>query len=70
MTRAKVSSDTVQGFETMLINYFAQDSLIEAGLPDVKYFATALNLSPTICPTFEKVYWQNYPGTYSSSADR
>ena len=56
MTRAKVSSDVVQGFETMLINYFAQGSLIETGLPDVKYFATALNLSPNYLSDLLKRY--------------
>lgn len=46
MTRVKVSSDTVENFERLLNDYFAQDSLIETGLPDVKYFASRLNLSP------------------------
>ncbi|WP_057940252.1 helix-turn-helix domain-containing protein [Algoriphagus resistens] len=45
-TRKKVSNDTVQKFEKILNDYFAQDSLIETGLPDVKYFASNLNLSP------------------------
>lgn len=45
-TRKKVSNDTVQKFEKLLIDYFAQESLIEMGLPDVKYFASNLNLSP------------------------
>jgi AraC family transcriptional activator of pobA len=46
ITRAKVNHDIVQQFETALLNYFSQDSLINAGLPDVKYFASRLNLSP------------------------
>lgn len=45
-TREKVSSDVVQQFETLLYNYFNQDSLIHTGLPNVKYFADRLNLSP------------------------
>lgn len=44
-TRAKVSNDIVQRFEKSLKEYFAQDTLIKAGLPDVKYFAAKLNLS-------------------------
>jgi AraC-like DNA-binding protein len=45
-TRAKVNSDVLQQFETLLNDYFAQSSLIESGLPGVKYFASKLNLSP------------------------
>lgn len=45
-TRVKVSNDIVQRFEKSLKEYFAQDTLIEVGLPDVKYFAAKLNLSP------------------------
>ncbi|MBB6273865.1 AraC-like DNA-binding protein [Pedobacter cryoconitis] len=44
-TRAKISNDIVQRFEKSLKEYFAQDTLIKAGLPDVKYFAAKLNLS-------------------------
>lgn len=44
-TRAGVSKDLVQRFETLLNDYFAQD-LTETGLPDVKYFAGKLHLSP------------------------
>jgi len=46
LTRAKVNSDVVQQFETLLKDYFAQSTLIESGLPNVKYFASRLNLSP------------------------
>lgn len=46
LTRIKVNHDTVQQFESALLNYFSQDSLINAGLPDVKYFASILKLSP------------------------
>ena len=45
-TRAKVNSDVLQRFETLLRDYFSQSSLIETGLPSVKYFASRLNLSP------------------------
>ena len=45
-TRAKVNSDVVQQFEKLLRDYFSQSTLIEAGLPNVKYFASRLNLSP------------------------
>lgn len=46
LTRVKVSNDTLENFERLLNGYFAQDTLIETGLPDVKYFASRLNLSP------------------------
>lgn len=45
-TREKVSNDIVQRFEKLLNAYFSQDTLIKIGLPDVKYFADKLNLSP------------------------
>ncbi|OCX51618.1 transcriptional regulator [Mucilaginibacter sp. PPCGB 2223] len=45
-TRAKVNSDVVQQFEKLLKGYFAQSTLIDAGLPNVGYFASRLNLSP------------------------
>lgn len=45
-TRAKVNSDILQQFEKLLKDHFAQDTLIETGLPSVKYFASKLNLSP------------------------
>jgi len=45
-TRAKVNADVVQQFEKLLKDYFSQSTLIETGLPNVKYFASRLNLSP------------------------
>jgi AraC family transcriptional activator of pobA len=45
-TREKVNSDVVQAFEKLLKGYFAQDTLINSGLPNVSYFAGKLNLSP------------------------
>ena len=46
LTRAKASNDLVEKFDRMITDYFAKDSLIESGIPDVKYFASQLNLSP------------------------
>lgn len=45
LTRIKASNDIVEKFDRILNDYFAQDTLIESGLPDVKYFASRLNLS-------------------------
>jgi AraC-like DNA-binding protein len=45
LTRAGASRDIVQQFDRLLADYFAQESLIEAGVPDVKYFASRLHLS-------------------------
>lgn len=45
-TRTRVNSDIVQQFEKLLKDHFAQNTLIESGLPSVKYFAAKLNLSP------------------------
>lgn len=44
-TRSKTNADIVQQFEKILKEYFAQNSLIETGIPNVKYFAKKLNLS-------------------------
>ncbi|RFM26258.1 helix-turn-helix domain-containing protein [Deminuibacter soli] len=46
LTRAKSGNDIVQRFERLLHACFAQDTLIATGLPDVKYFASQLNISP------------------------
>lgn len=46
LTRGKVNKDIVQRFENLLNDYFAQTELINVGLPDVKFFAAQLNLSP------------------------
>ena len=45
LTRVKISNDTLEKFERLLNDYFAQPSLIESGVPDVGYFASRLNLS-------------------------
>ncbi len=45
-TREKVNTDVVQAFERLLKNHFAQDTLINSGLPGVKQFADQLHLSP------------------------
>jgi AraC family transcriptional regulator, transcriptional activator of pobA len=56
LTRAKVNNDLVQRFEAELKDYFANDVLIETGLPDVKYFASQLNLSPNYLSDLLKRY--------------
>jgi AraC family transcriptional regulator, transcriptional activator of pobA len=45
LTRSKDSHDVVQKFERLLTDYFSAESLIDRGLPDVKYFASHLHLS-------------------------
>ncbi|MBB6126208.1 helix-turn-helix domain-containing protein [Mucilaginibacter lappiensis] len=45
-TREKVNIDVVQEFEKLVRNYFAQETLINSGLPNVSYFASRMNLSP------------------------
>ena len=45
-TREKVNTDVVQAFERLVKDCFAQDTLINSGLPGVKIFAERLNLSP------------------------
>ncbi len=45
-TREKVNSDIVQQFEKLLKDYFARETLINSGLPNVGYFASRMNLSP------------------------
>lgn len=56
LTRGKASQDIVQQFERLLSDHFAQDSLIEAGLPDVKYFASQLHLSGNYLSDLLKKY--------------
>ena len=46
LTRKKVSTDILERFDRILNDYFTEDRLIGSGLPDVKYFASQLNLSP------------------------
>jgi AraC family transcriptional activator of pobA len=45
LTREKPANDLVQKFDRMLTDHFKMDSLLEAGLPDVKYFSSRLGLS-------------------------
>lgn len=45
-TRNKTGNDVTQRFETLLNDYFNDGQLIEKGIPEVKYFAKQLNLSP------------------------
>jgi len=45
LTRVKAGNDIIEKFDRILSDYFARDTLIESGIPDVKYFASRLNLS-------------------------
>ncbi|KQT26070.1 transcriptional regulator [Chryseobacterium sp. Leaf405] len=45
-TRNKTGNDLIQRFERLLNNYFDDEQLTEKGIPEVKYFAEKLNLSP------------------------
>ncbi|MEC5146059.1 helix-turn-helix domain-containing protein [Chitinophaga sp. 212800010-3] len=45
LTRVRSGNDIVGKFDRLLNDYFTGDSLIESGVPDVKYFALQLNLS-------------------------
>lgn len=45
LTREKANHDVVQKFEKLLIDYLAQETLADVGLPDVGYFASQLHLS-------------------------
>ncbi|WP_118974927.1 helix-turn-helix domain-containing protein [Taibaiella koreensis] len=45
-TREKVNTDVVQQFEKLIKDYFAPETLIDIGLPNVGYFASRMNLSP------------------------
>ena len=46
LTRVKAGNDITEKFDRMLNDYFARETPIESGIPDVKYFASRLNLSP------------------------
>lgn len=46
LTRIKAGNDVVESFEGLLSDYFTQDTLIDKGVPDVKYFASRLYVSP------------------------
>ncbi|MDR3678726.1 MAG: helix-turn-helix domain-containing protein [Flavipsychrobacter sp.] len=56
LTRVKVSTDVVQRFERLLKDYFNNETLIDRGLPDVTYFASALSLSPNYLADLLKRY--------------
>jgi AraC-like DNA-binding protein len=45
-TRSNFNKDIVSDFEQLLKNYFNSDSPSQKGIPSVKYFGKALNLSP------------------------
>ena len=57
-TREKVNTDVVQAFEKLLKDHFAQDTLINSGLPGVKIFAEQLHLSPN----YRSDLLQNFTG--------
>lgn len=46
LTREVMGTELVQRFEKLLREYFLQEDLVEKGLPDVKWFASQLHLSP------------------------
>lgn len=45
LTRVKAGNDIVERFERLLNDYFAPDSIINSGIPEVKHFASQLNVS-------------------------
>lgn len=56
ITRSKVNNDIVQQFEHLLKDYFNNEKLVDLGLPDVKYFASSLNLSSNYLSDLLKRY--------------
>jgi len=56
LTRNKVNNDIVTRFERLLKDYFSQDTLPDKGVPEVKIFAAALNLSPSYLSDMLKRY--------------
>jgi len=46
LTRTKPGNDIVQRFDRLLADHFNRETFIDEGLPDVKYFAAQLHLSP------------------------
>lgn len=46
LTRIKVGNDVVERFDRLLDDHFAQANLAASGVPDVKFFAAQLHLSP------------------------
>ncbi|NOW97633.1 AraC family transcriptional regulator [Mucilaginibacter sp. SG564] len=45
-SREKVNTDVVQQFEKLIKDYFAGETPMNSGLPNVGYFASRMNLSP------------------------
>lgn len=45
-TRSNINKDLVSKFENLLIDYFKQEKQNEIGVPTVKYFGEAMNMSP------------------------
>lgn len=56
ITRSKVSNDIVQRFERMLKDYLNNETLMDVGFPEVKYFASNLNLSANYLSDLLKRY--------------
>ncbi|BAV04853.1 Helix-turn-helix domain-containing protein [Filimonas lacunae] len=56
LTRRNVNNDLVQRFEKLLRDYFAQDTLVETGQPEVKHIANQLNISPNYLSDLLKKY--------------
>jgi AraC-like DNA-binding protein len=46
ITRTNLNKDVIIRFEELIIDYFNSDKLKDKGIPTVKYFAEAMNLSP------------------------
>ncbi|MFM9839624.1 MAG: helix-turn-helix domain-containing protein [Cyclobacteriaceae bacterium] len=47
ITRKKLNDDLLSKFESFVSSYFNSSDVIENGLPNVEYFASKLNLSPS-----------------------
>ncbi|TLV04125.1 helix-turn-helix domain-containing protein [Dyadobacter luticola] len=56
LTRQHASNDIVEKFDRLLHDYFAKDSLIDSGVPDVGYFASNLSLSANYLTDLLKKY--------------
>jgi AraC-like DNA-binding protein len=60
-TRTKINNDIIVRFEEQLNGYFAQENLIELGIPSVAYFAEQLTLSPNYLADVLKKYTEKSP---------
>jgi len=55
-TRTKASNDVVANFERLLNDYFAQETLVQSGIPNVVHFAQKLNISANYLSDLLKKY--------------